>query len=59
MPPQGSCGGMFALIGFILFLVVAVIKFVSGDLVAGLAFTAAAAVALHLAHPLGIPGRAV
>ncbi|HEX7995897.1 MAG TPA: hypothetical protein VF506_18410 [Streptosporangiaceae bacterium] len=49
---------MLALIAFVLFLIVAIINFLHGDLLGGLAFTAAAAVSLHLVHPLAIPGRA-
>ena len=48
---------LLALTGFVLFLIAAIISFLRGDVVAGLAFTGAAAVALHLAHPVGIPGR--
>jgi hypothetical protein len=49
---------MFALIAFVLFLIVAIIKFLHGDLVAGLAFTGLAVFALSHVWERAIPGRA-
>jgi hypothetical protein len=41
-----------------LFLIAAIIEFIKGNVLLGLAFAGAAGVALHLAWPLSVPGRA-